>query len=115
MKLLNSLTKMLKKLSKLQRMLLAMALGYFLYVTYIKVEQFVNDEGEDEGEDIGVPDEVIETGMFDNLLSNVGLKNEKLLKQERQDKADEDDYNMYEGSDQGERKARAIADQYKKY
>ena len=114
MNLLNKLTKMLKKLSKMQRMVLAVALGYFLYVTYIKVEQFVN-EGEDGSEEGGVPDEVIETGMFDNLLSNVGLKNEKLLKQERQEEAKKDNYNMYEGSDEGERKARAIADHYKKY
>ena len=107
--LFNQLNKILKKLSKLQRILLAAAMGYFIYVTYVQVEQFMNEDEDD------VKDEVIETGMFDNLVNNLGLKNEKLLKQDRLDKAKKDNYNMYEGSDEGERKARAIADEYKKY
>lgn len=111
--LLSRLSKMLKKLSKLQRTLLAAGLGYFIYVTYMQVERYVNSDSKDD--DSSVPDEIIETGMLDNLVGNLGLKNEKLLKKERLVDAKKDEYNMYEGSDIGERKARAIADQYNKY
>jgi len=114
--LFNRLNKILKKLTNLQRILLSASMGFFIYVSYVQVERFVNDV-EDVKEDVkeDVEDEVIEIGMFDNLLSNLGLKNEKLEKKERQTEARKDEYNMYLGSDKEERKARAIADEYKKY
>ena len=109
--MLNKINNMLKKLSKLQKVILAFAIGYFIYITYVKVERFFNEEGEE----VEVEDEDIQTGMFDIFAQNLGLETDNTLAQERQDLAQEDEYRKYEGDDLNSRKAFAIADNYKKY
>ena len=105
MKIISSINKLLGKLSKLQKLILGIAIGYFVYVSYIKVEKFFND----------VEDEPVKTGIFDMMAQNIGLETENTLKAERQEEAIADEYMKYDGEDENIRKALAIADDYKKY
>lgn len=99
----------LKKLTKVQKMLLGVVIGYFIYVTYIRVEHFFNEE-----EDTEIEDKPIKAGIFDVWAQNIGLETENTLLAKRQEKAKADNYMKYEGDDEV-RKALAIADDYKKY
>jgi hypothetical protein len=108
-------TKQLQKLSKIQQAILAFAIGYFIYSSYIQVENFFN-ENED------VEDESIKTGYFDAVAQNLGLETSNTLEQDRQDKAKADNYMAYDKSygckckdNENAKKAFAIADDYKKY
>ena len=75
--IMNIITK-LKNLSQTKKIILALCLGYLIYVTFIQVENFVNEtkdkeEKEDEEEN-DIQDTPIERSMFDNLANNLGLE-----------------------------------------
>lgn len=115
MKILNKVNNFLQSLTKTQKIILSIAIGYFIYTTYIRVEHFVNKKDDEEKKQIQVKDELVSKGLFDIWAQNLGLETENTLLQKRQTAAIEDNYMKYEGDDKNERKAFAIADKYNKY
>lgn len=123
------LNSLLKGLSKNQRILLGVAIGYFLYVTYIKVENFFQEDEESEdvedSEDVenvedsesklDVKEKVFQRSVWDNLAGNLGVKTSTLQLEDRQKRGKEDEFLKYQGNNKEVRQALAQADDFKKY
>lgn len=122
----SKLNGLLKGLSKNQRILLGVAIGYFLYVTYVKVENFFQDEEdaeedteeedtEEENKTLNVQEKVIQRSVWDNLAGNLGVKTPTLQLEDRQHRAKKDEFSRYQGDNKEVRQALAQADDFNKY
>ena len=61
-----------KKLDKVYQCIIIAAIAYYVYITYVQVDNFFN---------VDVEDKPVSTNIFDTLAQNVGLETSNTLKQ----------------------------------